>query len=43
LVAVDDDTITVAVGDAPVRIPLDAVTSARTVADWAAELKGSAR
>ena len=31
------------VDGAPVRLPLSSVASARTVADWAAELKGTAR
>ena len=43
LVGADDEAITVDVDGAPVRVPLSAVASARTVADWAAELKGTAR
>lgn len=43
LVQVDDETITVDEDGTPVPIPLATVASARTVADWAAELKGSAR
>jgi len=42
LVGVDDDSVTVEVDGAPVRLPLSSVASARTVADWAAELKGIA-
>jgi ribosome maturation factor RimP len=42
LVDVDDDSVTVEVDGAPVRLPLSSVASARTVADWAAELKGIA-
>jgi ribosome maturation factor RimP len=40
LVTTDDDTIVVRVDGVERRIPLDEVASARTVVDWAAELKG---
>jgi len=43
LVGADDESITVDVDGASVRVPLSDVASARTVADWAAELKGTAR
>jgi ribosome maturation factor RimP len=43
LVAVDDDAIVIEVDGAPRRISTSTIVSARTVADWAAELKGSAR
>ena len=41
LVAADDATVTVEVDGVERRVALDAVTSARTVVDWDAELKGS--
>lgn len=41
LVAVDDEEVTLAVGDAELRIALADVASARTVVDWSAELKRS--
>lgn len=40
LVGADEDAIVVAVAGVERRIPLADVTSARTVADWSAELKG---
>ena len=43
LVAADDDTFTVAVAGAERSFRYDDVASARTVVDWGAELKGSAR
>lgn len=43
LVAVDDEAIVIAASDGERRVPLDEVRSARTVADWGAELKGSTR
>jgi len=43
LVAADDDTLTVDVDGVTRHVPTSAVVSARTVVDWAAELKGSAR
>lgn len=43
LVEADERTVTVAVGGAERRIRLDDVTSARTVVDWEAELKGTWR
>ena len=41
LVASDDDRITVEVDGVRRRLPLAEVSSARTVADWSAELKGT--
>jgi ribosome maturation factor RimP len=41
LVGADDEGITLAAGDDELRIALAEVTSARTVVDWGAELKGS--
>jgi ribosome maturation factor RimP len=41
LLAATDDDVTVEVDGAPRTIALAQVASARTVADWAAELKGS--
>ncbi len=41
LVAADDATVTIEVDGVERTVALDAVTSARTVADWDAELKGS--
>jgi ribosome maturation factor RimP len=41
LVAADDATVTVEVGGAERTIAIGDVTSARTVVDWDAELKGS--
>jgi ribosome maturation factor RimP len=41
LVAADDSTVTVEVDGEARTIALDDVTSARTVVDWGAELKGS--
>jgi ribosome maturation factor RimP len=41
LVAADDLAVTVRVAGAERRIPLAEIVSARTVADWDAELKGS--
>ena len=41
LVAADDATVTVEVDGVERTVALDAVTSARTVVDWDAELKGS--
>jgi len=41
LVAADDSTVTVEVDGVERTVALDAVTSARTVVDWDAELKGS--
>jgi ribosome maturation factor RimP len=43
LVAVDDDGIVVEVDGDPRRVPTTTIASARTVVDWTAELKGSAR
>ena len=41
LQAVDDDMIVVEVDGSPRRIPTVAITAARTVADWTAELRRS--
>jgi ribosome maturation factor RimP len=41
LQAVDDDVIVVEVDGSPRRIPTVAITAARTVADWTAELRRS--
>jgi len=41
LLSADDDAIVIDVDGAPRRVPVIAITSARTVADWAAELKRS--
>lgn len=43
LVAADDEAIVIAASGGEQRVPLDEVRSARTVADWGAELKGSTR
>ena len=43
LVSADDDGIAVAAAGGELRVRIDAIASARTVADWAAELKGSRR
>jgi ribosome maturation factor RimP len=42
LVTADDEAVTLAIDGAPRRIWLRTITSARTVADWSAELKRSA-
>jgi ribosome maturation factor RimP len=39
--AVDEDAVVIEVDGDPRRVSMVAITSARTVADWAAELKGS--
>ena len=39
--AVDDDAVVIEVDGDPRRVPMVSITSARTVADWAAELKRS--
>lgn len=41
LIAADDEGCTLAIGDAELRVPYADITSARTVVDWSAELKGS--
>ena len=43
LVSADDDGIVVAVGGGELRVRYADIASARTVVDWDAELKGSAR
>jgi len=43
LVSADGRAIVVAAAGGELRVPIDAIASARTVADWAAELKGSRR
>jgi ribosome maturation factor RimP len=43
LVSADDDGIAVAAGGGELRVPYGDIASARTVVDWAAELKGSTR
>jgi ribosome maturation factor RimP len=43
LTAADEEAIVLASADGPRRIPLVEVASARTVVDWDAELRGSAR
>lgn len=41
--AAEDDEIAIASGDDERRLPLAEVSAARTVVDWAAELRGSER
>jgi ribosome maturation factor RimP len=41
LVSVDGEAIVVVAAGGELRVPFAAIASARTVADWAAELKGS--
>lgn len=41
LIAADDEGCALAIGDAELRVPYADITSARTVVDWSAELKGS--
>jgi ribosome maturation factor RimP len=43
LVSADGQAIVIAAAGGELRVPIDAIASARTVADWAAELKGSRR
>jgi ribosome maturation factor RimP len=43
LVSADGQAIAIATAGGEVRVPFAAIASARTVADWAAELKGSTR
>ena len=43
LVSADDDGVTIATGDAELRVRHADIASARTVVDWDAELKRSAR
>jgi ribosome maturation factor RimP len=43
LVSADDDDVTIATGDTELRVRHADIASARTVVDWGAELKRSAR
>lgn len=43
LVSADDDGVTIAANDSELRVRYADIASARTVVDWDAELKGSAR
>jgi ribosome maturation factor RimP len=43
LITADDDGIVIGAGDDRVRVSHDDIASARTIADWDAELKGSTR
>ena len=43
LVSADDDGIAIGAAGGELRVPYGDIASARTVVDWAAELKGSTR